>query len=353
MNILDSIVETFSKFDNWHIAFLLVIVLLSFFIVKRNVRQFIDDLLLKSRVKESLWLLIIVLGLTCYLIGFVAIKEDGVYRSLVVQLGNLFTTGVVLGFLTNSDRFLGVFKASLNKVITGEEYIGNRKDLPTYWVRISKHLFKDKFPAISEDLLGIVKNNYFPKEDSSYYESYKIKNDIAWDDDERTIIRLVETITVKLVTHGKDHEFVVHSFINKPNRAEMGSISLRNFYIDNVDVRNERRLKVKNVDYDEANHRTGLEIKIKLKGKETFDLKYVFENRYKYENDHDLSFSASRITKNLTIEVNKCEGMSFDFYKAGTIENFCDRSDANSGEWEYRGIILPKQGYVLHINKTR
>lgn len=353
MKILDLIIETFSKFDNWHIAFLLVIVMLTFFIVKRNVRQFIDELLLKSRVKDALWLLIIVLGLLCYLVGFVAIKEEGVYRSLVVQLGNLFTTGVILGFLTNSDRFLGVFKASLNKVISGDDYIGNRKDLPAYWMRISKHLFKDKFPAISEDLLGIVKNNYFPKEDSSYYESYNIKNAIAWDDAERTIIRLVETITVKLVTHGKEHEFIVHSYINKPNRAEMGSINLRSFYIDGVDVRNERRLRVKNVAYDEPNYRTGLEIKIKLKGKDSFDLKYVFENRYKFENDHDLSFSASRITKGLMVEVNKCEGMSFDFYKAGTIENFSDRSDENSAEWEYRGIILPKQGYVLHINKTR
>lgn len=118
---------------------------------------------MKSPVKDALWLLIIILGLACYFIGYVAIKEDGVYRTLVIQFGNLLTTGVILGFLTNSERFLGVFKASLNKVISGDEYVGNRKDLPAFWMKISKHMFKDRFPAISEELLGIVKNHYFPK----------------------------------------------------------------------------------------------------------------------------------------------------------------------------------------------
>lgn len=350
--MLDTVASWFEDMDGRHVAFLIIIVLLTFFLIKKKARELVDDLLLKSPVKNALWLLIIVLGLTCYMVGFWAIKQDGVWRSIVIQLGNLFTTGVILGFLTNSERFLGVFKASLNKVISGDEYVGNRKDLPIYWMNISKHLFKDRFPAISGDLLGMVKNHYFPKEDSSYYQDYKIKNDISWEDEERTRIRLVETITVKLVTQGKEHEFLVHSYINKPNAGDFGSIELRNFYVDEVELRPGRNLKVKNTAFDNVKHWTGVEIRIKLKGKTEYDLKYVFESHYDFSNDHDLSFAASRITKGLTVEVNRCEGMAFDFYKAGTIENFVDKSDGNSVEQDYRGIILPKQGYVLHINKT-
>lgn len=350
--MLDTIVSWFAKLDTLHVVFLVIIIVLTFFLVKKKARDLADDILLKSPVKDALWLLIIILGLACYFIGYVAIKEDGVYRTLVIQFGNLLTTGVILGFLTNSERFLGVFKASLNKVISGDEYVGNRKDLPAFWMKISKHMFKDRFPAISEELLGIVKNHYFPKEDSSYYQNYKIKNDISWLDEERTRIRLVETITVKLVTQGKEHEFVVHSYISKPNASVFGSTSLRSFCVEGVEWINERKLKVKNTTYDNVNHRTGIEIKTKLKGKTEYDLKYVFESQYIFSNDHDLSFEASRITKGLTIEVNRCDGMSFDFYKTGTIDNFIDKGDANSAEWEYRGIVLPKQGYVLHVNKT-
>lgn len=104
--------------------------------------------------------------------------------------------------------------------------------------------------------------------------------------------------------------------------------------------------------YDSGNHRMGMEIKTKLTGKNCFELKYVFEKHYEFAYDHNISFNASRIAKGLIVEVNRCGGMSFDFYRAGTIENFIDRSDGNSVEWEYRGIILPKQGYVMHINKT-
>lgn len=65
-----------------HIAFMLTIVVLLFLIIKKNIRNFIDEVLLKSRVKAALWVVVILLGLTCYLIGFVAINQDGVYRTI-------------------------------------------------------------------------------------------------------------------------------------------------------------------------------------------------------------------------------------------------------------------------------
>ena len=102
--------------------------------------------------RGSGWIFALI-GLVLYLLGYLVFGSDSLLGKFVLRLADLLILGVLLGYMTNSARFLGAFKKDLEDIIYGESFVSQRKDIYPIWERVSQALFGNRFPGINSELL--------------------------------------------------------------------------------------------------------------------------------------------------------------------------------------------------------
>ena len=119
------------------------------------------------------------------------------WNNLFQKIGFVGLTSGVFASVLKSIQFTGLFQEELTKIISGTEFLNNRKDLPDLWKKISKSIYAQKFPEISDLLEDRILTTYFPIDKNHYNEDLVVSIVI------HSIIVLMMTlllITLKLLS---------------------------------------------------------------------------------------------------------------------------------------------------------
>ena len=163
-----------------------------------------DNLLSYNKFRSGSAWIILITGIALYAIGYFVCIEGSIYKEIVIKIADVLVIGVILGYLSNAAQFLGVFKKDLEDIVYGKEFIKKRNDLPVLWDTLSRQMIKEKFPAISKDLLAVIKDYYLPVESPIYYNDYHIIEEISWADQNKKFVKVEETINFEIITESEN-----------------------------------------------------------------------------------------------------------------------------------------------------
>lgn len=306
-----------------------------------------NSLLSYNKFKSgSAWIILIV-GIGLYVLGFFCIEEK-IWKEVVIKVADVFVIGVIIGYLSNAAQFLGVFKKDLEDIVFGEKFIKKRNDLPILWDTISKQMMKEKFPAISKELLAVIKDNYLPVNSPIYYNDYRIMEEISWKDKQKKLVKVTENINFEIITDNeKQFELPMSTWLDVEG-LEKGeySVEIKEFKVNGTSPKMNISEKIDKGTYEHH-------CKAMLSGSKKYEVVQKREKIYSVEKDYDISFRARYIVNKLEIEL-KYPDDSFDvnFIARGTTKDFEDfHTTKGFISKRYKGIILPRQGYIFILNE--
>lgn len=259
------------------------------------------------------------------------------------------TSGVFAGVL-KSIQFSGLFREELTTVISGDEFLKNRKDLPELWKKISKIIYSEKFPEISSLLEDRILTTYFPMDSNHYNEDVVISIVIHSLSDDLTInyTQTVEYFAVLDINSTKSLIQYSQTITDNENVTEKNE--LVTFKIEGVDYSNNNSFDPTAIDGKIVNVYSA---PIEGKRRSKVELKFNSEYSLKGENFKLLRFST--ITKNVDLTVSHPENVEVSFFNIGVITKFeqIHTDIKHTVSRRHRDdLILPKQGFGLSFNRS-
>lgn len=292
------------------------------------------------------WLFLIV-GIGLYVWGFFIINEDSIWSKIAIKIADVLVIGVVLGFITNAAQFIGIFKQDLQDIIYGKEFIKQRKDIYPLWENLSKELFKNKFPTLHKELLKTV-NGYLPKDEVSYYNDYEIHTSIEWVDKEKGIIKATDNVAFDLISETTDKiPYPIKTWTTIKNKQEYTN------RITQITVNGNKPNEIKNLgEKKDVEGSLCQEQQLFLQGSTKYEIKYTREKTYNINDDYYVGFRARYIVNKLRVCLDLPNEIDAIFTCRGTQKDFEDVSNSgNRIEKRYRGIVLPRQGYIFALKR--
>lgn len=288
------------------------------------------------------------IGLFFYYLGFYQFKNEEFIKEITLRVGDVLVIGVILGYLTNISAYFGVFKTDLEDIIYSKEFIKKRNDLHVIWENITKELFKSKFPTINKDLLNIIRNIYLPIDNISYYNDYNVHIDLSWEDKDKKLVLVKQKISFDLIAEDKCKiEFPLRSWINVEGLNEEDyHVKVSDYLVNNKEPRNVR------VKSNLKNNIHEFSYTIDLEGELKYDISKKIEKKYSFEKDFDISFKAQFLINKLNVTLRHPKNIKANFISRGTIDDFKEINKTDDSlEMKYKGLIFPKQGYVIALQE--
>ena len=306
--------------------------------------------------KKALPWLMFACGLLLLIIGEfmnLASHKDSIFdftpekiQQFITGLGKVVLISGVTTITLDSYKFLGIFKEELGKVISEPEFINNRKDLDIYWEKVTKHMFKNKFPTINTKIIKDIKETYLPTTSVQYYDDYKQTIEIKLIDPINDIVQVTQTnkfLIIPLEAKTKfSHEF--SNSITCGKHPNMAKFHLVKFKVNDKD----QDVSIKNI--IENNCLTS-SYDVTLEGKSGYNIEITVKKEYSLKDDNMIGTLPVYIRNNFRVQFFLA-GVELKVYSAGTLNNFKTINDRPGFlEVDYHGLIYPKQGYIGIINK--
>lgn len=304
---------------------------------------------LRSTLKSSIvWLIIFsLLGLAAYIVGFIV--ENQIWHEVLLQVGNVLVIGVVIGFLSNGEEFLGIYQKAIQNVVYGEDFLENQKDVSRYWKVTSKQMFKNKFPDIHEDFLSVINAN-FPTDEVSYYNDYEMISTMEWVDETENIVKVTDVVSFDLIADTTaEFNYPLRNWIRASDEGRKVVTNMLYFKVNGEDKKSSASPVV-----TYANGERCEKIDIKLQGCKEYRIEYKIEKTFNLLEDHCKAFKAKYIVKNCRVEYDVPQNVHIQFESRGTLNDFEDVGPqrCNRISKRYRGILLPKQGFIMALHKV-
>lgn len=290
--------------------------------------------------------IIFIIGICLYIIGFLMCEDGTLWKEVCIKVADVFVIGVIIGYLSNAAQFLGVFKQDLQDIIYGKEFIKQKKDIYPLWETVSKEMFKNKFPSIHKEFLKTI-NSYFPQNEVSYYNDFEAYTSIEWDDKEKDVVKVIDTISFDLIAENENEIIFPLKTWTRVNDTDAYKTTISMFKVNGNDV--VFCSKDKYIEEDNICE----EFSVKLSGTTKYSIKYKREKIYDLKTDFILGFRAKYIVNGLRVRIDCPDDINLIFACRGTQNDFEDgNTKKHSIEKKYKGIILPRQGYICALQKN-
>lgn len=302
----------------------------------------------KKNFRDGAGWFFLFVGLVCYFVGyFVLDSKDSVWHEIIIKIADVLIIGVVLGYLTNAAQFIGIFKSELQDIIYAKDFLEKRNDIDQIWKEISKILFKNKFPTIHNELLDTI-NSYLPKDEASFYNDFEAHTSIVWIDKDKGIIKATDIVSFELIadsTKRFPYPLKTWSVLEPDERYPQPNLKIE---INGAVYNN---IEEKPIERDNDGNYCK-EYVVYLEGSHKYEVKYTREKIYDVNKDFYLGLKAKYLIKNLRVCLELPEGLAAQFICRGTQEDFVDVNVCeNRIEKKYKGIVLPRQGYIFALWK--
>ena len=259
--------------------------------------------------------------------------------------GEIITIGAIVGFLSVHSIVKSSYKNELIDIFYEKKHLQtiNKDKIENLWERISKIMFKSKFPEIHDRILNDVKNTYFPGNDIiSYYDDYTITIDLTWEDKPNGMVRVIEKVEFDVITDSKSSfPFIQTNKLNVKGLQEGAYSVAIQMTVDGEDYCDiSQELQADGCYFTEA--------KVELSGKNKYHIIKYQEKCYSIKTDYDISFRARYITNEMNVTLHHPEDIEVCFMDRGTTTDFRVVSKTkNYCNYRIKELILPRQGYTF------
>lgn len=287
------------------------------------------------------------LGCVLFTYGSFHTFDSSNLKEFISGLGKTILASGIFALLLKTIQFMGVFKEELSKVVYDTRFLKNRKDLPEVWEGVSKVVFKNKFPSISNRLLKDITEVYFPTGHGSYYDELEHFISYKYTDATKNTIELTYTVYMNIICDSPQKETIyeyTNVFTFRESKDEL--IHLTN----SIKVDGDTKIPIqKESTYENQLTRN---YKVRLTGKEKYKIERREIRNYFLDIDNIMYFTAIKITNNIKIDIVHPDDLDVIFKKCGTINEFeLKNSTTTFKQYKYSGIIYPQQGYIFTLNK--
>jgi hypothetical protein len=296
-------------------------------------------------LKTALPWLTIIVGVVLLTYGHFADFSSAELQKYTTDIGKTILAGGFFAVLLKTYQFMGVFKDELSKIVWETKYLANRHDLHSVWEDVSKLLFRNKFPGINHEITRDVKNLYFPTEHIGYYDNYKQTLNIDLIDPDAKIVKVTQQseYTVYPSDAGSKVKLVLNNTLLFNRSRDEVSFRVMSVMVNG----SKHKCTPKSVEKDRKLH-TGIELE--LSGCASYKVETEFEKTYCLKHDDIIGFRKDTLIHDFNLKIFT-KGVEITFLSAGTLNEF-KRSAVKKvdfAEYEYKGIIYPKQGYMIFI----
>lgn len=333
------------------LAFILLLVCLFLFVMllMPGVRNGIDNLI-SNRYP---WVLVgyFLVGIICYAVSCYITKSEETLNSIfwLQKAGDLFLLGVFWGVITHTSRFTDLFKKNVIDEIYSPKHLKQRKDIQDIWLNVSNVLMKDKYPKISQSILKIIKDVYFPTKVKGYYDNYQVDYHISFVDDQKEYIRSLETISYTYKQFIKTPKYERRMVCRKSQDDAQAQLNLISFKIDGNDVTQQVKLSQ---EYKDGKQTKYYQVELPKKEGDDYRMEIQLEKTYRFNEDFDLTFSSHCITNNLQVELNYTLDFYAYFMPSGVPGEFTTTLCEHYLKAKYSGVMFPKQGFMILLRRA-
>lgn len=270
---------------------------------------------------------------------------------LIEKIGDLILISSIISFLIDSAEYLGIFKRELEDVIYDTKFLKKRNDIENVWVKVSGVLFQSKFPKISNQLMMAVKNYYTPDDNIklNYYDDYRNIYTITYDEQNRDFIHVESRTSFTLnVEDSKSFDFPMRYWtcVEENNQGSVDTI------ISNITVNDNR---INDIVEPTKSYKDGMicfSFKLKLEGKTEYRIQQTRKSKYNIKEDNYLGFRARWLVNDMRVQIFHPNDMQILFVNRATANGFQKNNSTDTfKEYEYKGLILKHQGYIIILNK--
>lgn len=314
----------------------------------KKLKKFYLDFVSKP-LQSSIPFVLFVLGIIAYVLSFF-IPESSILQKIIFDVAELLIVSFFVSLVTNTYMFINIFRRNMEEIVSDYKYLENRKDIYSIWKRTSEVLFNSRFPEISDDLLKLVNESYFPQKESKYYSDYMYSVSIDWEDKEKNHIKVQHELTYVLHCNSKEKVELKSKSWTKidPNRNESQIIAYSKYKVNNQDA-----IVVDKQEYvDSETEDLVYEETIELSGESTYNISKIITKVMDIDLDPYLGFKSQFALNKLRVQVFKPKDLCITFVPRSTSKEF-DKIKKNEKylEYQYNGLILPKQGFILIMQR--
>lgn len=325
-----------------------------------------------------------ILSLVFLLLSIIEIIPSAKVNLVLYNLGlAVFSSGVFAAVL-KSIQFTGIFKEELEKIILGTDFVENRKDLDDLWRKISKSIYKSKFPEISSHLEERILKTYFPTDYDYYYEDYIATININGISDELEIT-YTQTIKFSLVLDQESDEGIYEQVMSiddaeysKRKDSENSKEDIENprdqEHLESAkkyeDAEQPRKKIVNELVYFKLDGKKiepkvdpkivenklveTLTVPLKAKGSKKYQIESRFNRTYSLKGENFKLLRFKTFTKNVDVFISYPKDISVSFFNVGNVNFFekhhtdvpCQISRSHRND-----VILPYQGFGMSFDK--
>lgn len=293
------------------------------------------------------------------LLGFGVIEENNTFVDALFSISNSILASGVFAAIAKSALFREIFIEAIEDVFYKEEHLQkqSQSELKYIWQRLSKVIYNNKFPQISNKIQEYILKTYFPSEHKFYYANF--------------------TYMFKIEKHKeyKNYIEVTEEFDLNANDIEENSVYELSSSV--YTKKEEQNLCSCDVEYLSFNGESYLNDFDKTSNAELFDSFYqIINNKGKVNFPQGISNCKIKVKIRRVyslINLNKIKAVNFerfvdglrviihypkdeyeiDFSSLGSLGDFTDKGNSEIGfiYKEYNDIIFPNQGFLIYIDK--
>lgn len=313
-----------------------------------NMQQLVDSF------KRAIPWLLFFLSLGLFLVGY--FQEQQHNKEIFYLLGQTLLVGVLFNVVLKSFVFMGVFRDELREVIYEDRGLRRIADLKDLWCRVSRVLYKEKFPNISDHINNAIHEKYFPLAKQYYYHDYRRTCEVDWQNKSKQIVKFTETLEFNLIPTNPDDN-IDYSFSISAPANDLEDFKLLELTIDEQD----HKQSFQPVDFTDNDgvKRLKYDYKISLQGKTEYKVYRRSEILVLLNIEPYMSYVSQNFIHmaNLTVEC-KTKDLRVFFSELGTaykFENMGPKRATSTHDYiskKLEHIIFPNQGYILFVVAT-
>lgn len=298
-----------------------------------------------------------ILGVSCLFASLFLFDEKSVWHRFSSSIANLMIVGGFLGALIKSSLFLGVFRQELKNVIYDPGALRCRNDMHDIFQSVCRGIHSEFNGAIVV-AAGQYYHQYFneAKEIGYIFTKWDRRIKIEWDDRDRKIIRVKETLEgrISVVVDCADYRYYYVTSYKKSDVNQDDSLEHMDFIVD----RNPECPRGMSTEkfFDES----GVQ-----------QCKYIYKSPVK-KGEHDivrtsairmpvsggtwLRFMPTTFIADFRVRISYPDDLNASFIPSGVSGNFhdnlCNRKsrDSEKIDMTYMGLLCPRQGYILVLS---
>lgn len=298
--------------------------------------------------KNLHWLLILV-ALLLIGFGYVFNGDKLQFDDILRNTGYSILGSGVFASILKSIQFVGIFKDELSKVVTGDEFIENRKDLPVLWKKITQKVYNEKFPEVSDHLEDMLMKYYLPADSKHYYRDYTVTIDIH---------NLSDDFVIEY-THTNEYTIVLATDVNE-TMLHLGATIIAQ---DDAEIKNEVihfsvNGKDEKINREESTNRDEVvkEFKYLLNsGEREYKIRIQFERKYSLRGENYKKFVLHAYLRRMDVLINHPEDVAVSFFNIGCVTKFRKLHIGIRNQIHRRhddGLIMPHQGFGMSFEKN-